>query len=121
MIPPKLARLHKELSLREVFLSFAGYRHPNHRVHDAIAALTASDQLQVHIGTKRWELLDHNGVVVGQLAGGFEAPPGMRCISAKVHAIATWSREQSEPQYQSSLLCDNWEVVLPELVFEPES
>jgi len=113
--------MYKELSLREVFLSFAGYRHPNHRVHGAIAALTAGGQLQVRTGAKRWELLNHSGVVVGQLAGGFEAPPDMRCISAKVHAIATWSREQSEPQYQSSLRCDNWEVVLPELVFEPES
>ena len=121
MIPPELARIHKELSLREVFLSFAGYRHPNHRVHGAIAALTAGDHLQVRTGVKRWELLNHNGVVVGELAGSFEAPAGLRCISAKVHAIATWSREQSEPQYQSSLRCDNWEVVLPELVFEPDS
>ena len=121
MIPPKLARLHKELSLREVFLSFARYRHPNHRIHGAIAALTASDQLQVRIGAKRWELLDHNGVVVGQLAGSFEAPAGMRCISAKVHAIATWSREQSEQQYRNCLQCDRWEVVLPELVFQPDS
>ena len=118
---PELARIHKELSLREVFLSFAGYRHPTHRVHGAIAALTAGDHLQVRTGVKRWELLDHNGVVVGELAGSFEAPAGMRRISAKVHAIATWSREQSEPQYQSSLHCDNWEVVLPELVFEPDS
>ncbi len=118
---PELARLHKELSLREVFLSFAGYRHPNHRVHGAIAALTAGDQLQVRTGAKRWELLDHNGVVVGQLAGSFEAPAGMRCFSAEVHAIATWSREQSEPQYQSGLRCDSWEVVVPALVFEPDS
>ena len=118
---PELARIHKELSLREVFLSFAGYKHPDHRVHGAIAALTAGDPLQVRTGAKRWELLDHNGVVVGRLALGFEAPPGMRCISAKVHAIATWDREYSEPQYQSGLQCDRWEVVLPELVFEPSS
>ena len=45
----------------------------------------------------------------------------MRCIFAKVLAIATWSREYSEPQYQSRLLCDTWEVVVPELVFEPNS
>ena len=27
---------------------------------------------------------------------------------------------QTEPEYQSGLLCDEWEVVVPELVFEPE-
>ena len=77
--------------------------------------------MQVRIGAKRWELLDGNGTVVGQLAGGFNAPPGMHCTDATVLAIATWDRERSEPQYQSRLQRDTWEVVVPELVFEPDS
>ena len=84
-----------------------------------IAALSAGDPLQVRAGANRWELLDGNGTVVGQLAGGFKAPPDMRCTDATVLAIATWGRERSEPQYQSPLRCDTWEVVVPELVFEP--
>ena len=120
-LPPELTRQYRCLGLRDVFLSFAGYRHPNHPVHGSIAALTAGDPLQVRFGANRWELLDGNGVVVGRLSRGFEAPPGMRYISARVHAIATWDREYSEPQYQSGLQCDRWEVVLPELVFEPDS
>ena len=120
-LPPELTRQYHGLGLRNVFLSFAGYKHTNHPVHGAIAALTAGDPLQVRVGARRWELLDHNGMVVGRLAGNFEAPPGMRCISAKVHAIATWDREYSEPQYQRGLQCDSWEVVLPEMVFEPDS
>ena len=118
---PELARRYTRLSLRDVFLSFAGYRHPGHPVHGAIAALSAGAPLQVRVGASRWEILDSKGTVVGQLAGNFEAPPEMRCIFAKVLAIATWSREYSEPQYQSRLLCDTWEVVVPELVFEPNS
>ena len=27
---------------------------------------------------------------------------------------------QTEPQYQDGFRCDEWEVVAPELVFEPE-
>ena len=118
--PPELVRQYKQSSLRDVFLSYAGYRHPNHSLHSAIAALSPGDPLQMQPGAKRWELLDRNGTVVGQLAGNFEAPVGTRCTSASVLAIATWSREYSEPQYQSGLKCDTWEVVVPELVFEPD-
>ena len=28
---------------------------------------------------------------------------------------------QTEPQYQDDLRCDEWELVVPELVFEPEA
>ncbi len=66
------------------------------------------------------ELLDGYRMVVGQLAGGFQAPDGMCCKFATVLAIVTWGREKSEPEYQHGLLCDEWEVVVPELVFEPE-
>ena len=118
---PELARIYRQLGLGDVFLSFAGYRSPNHPVHGAIAALSAGAPLQVRVGANRWELLDSKGTVVGQLAGNFEVPPEMRCIFAKVLAIATWRREHSEPQYQGRLLCDTWEVVVPELVFEPNS
>ena len=118
---PELARRYMQLSLRDVFLSYAGYRRPNRPLHSAIAALSPGDPLQVRAGAGRWELLDSNGTVVGQLAGGFEPPSGTRCISAKVLAIAVWSREYSEPQYQDGLKCDTWEVVVPELIFEPDS
>ena len=118
---PELARRYRRLSLRDIFLSFAGYRHPDHPVHRAIAALSPGDLLQVRVESNRWELLDRNGTVVGQLASGFEAPPGMRCAFAAVLAIVTWDREHSEPQYQDRLHCDTWEVVAPELVFEPDS
>ena len=77
--------------------------------------------MQVRTRADRWELLDRRGRVVGQLAAGFEAPANMRCTFATVFAIATWDRERSEPQYREDLRCDSWEVVVPELVFEPDS
>ena len=117
---PELARRYRQLGLSDVFLSFAGNRHTSNPLHRAIAELSPGDPLHVRVGGKRWELLDHRGMVVGQLAGNFKAPSGTRCASAKVLAIATWSREYSEPQYQNNLRCDNWEVVVPELVFEPD-
>ena len=118
---PELQRHYRRFSLRDVFLSFPGYKGLGHPVHRAIAALLPGDPLQVRVESNRWELLDRNGTVVGQLAGGFEAPAGMRCTFATVFAIAAWDRERSEPQYRDRLHCDTWEVVVPELVFEPDS
>ena len=123
-LPPaaaELKRRYRRLSLRDVFLSFAGYFLPGHSVHRAIAALSPGDLLQVRVRSNRWELADSNGMVVGQLAASFESPVGMRPAFATVWAIATWDRERSEPQFREGLQCGSWEVVVPELVFEPSA
>ena len=44
-----------------------------------------------------------------------------RRIEATVLAVATRSRERSDPKYQQSPTKDTWEAVVPELVFEPLS
>ncbi|MDE0282642.1 MAG: hypothetical protein OXN16_16445 [Gammaproteobacteria bacterium] len=68
----------------------------------------------------RWVLLDERNRVVGRLAGSFEPPSGMRCCKASVFALVGWSREASDPKYHDAIKCDAWEVVMPELVFEPD-
>ena len=118
---PELTRRYRRLSLRDVFLGFAGYKPSAHPVHRAIAALSPSDALEVRVGSNRWQLLDSTKTVVGELAGGFESPEDMRCVSATVFAIAAWDRERSEPEYRGDYRNDTWEVVVPELVFEPDS
>ena len=115
----ELQRRYRRLSLRDVFLSFAGYHGPNHPIHHAIASLSPGDPLHVRVRANRWELVDSNGMVVGQLAAGFEPPAGMQPTLATVWAIAIWDRERSDPQFREGLQCDSWEVVVPELVFEP--
>ena len=85
---PELARRYRRLSLRDVFLSFAGYRGPGHPVHRAIAALSPGDLLQVRVESDRWELLDRSGTVVGQLAGSFQASrrqPALRLCHGHGH------------------------------------
>jgi ATP-dependent DNA helicase RecQ len=44
----------------------------------------------------------------------------MHFVSGQVKAVIVRRREDSEPEYQATLRCDRWEVVLPELVFEPD-
>ena len=112
---------HVRASLEQVDLGFAGRRRSNHGVHRAIASLSPGNRLEMR-GVERgsWELLNRVGMVVGRLARSFKPPTGMRCRAASVLAIVGWSREASDPQYQDSVKCDSWEVVVPELVFEPD-
>ncbi len=116
---PELTRRHRQLALNEVFLSFAGIRPPDDQLHRAIAALSPGDPLQVNQGEQRWRLLNQAGTIVGILAQSFKPPDKMVCTNATVAAIATWSKDRSDPEYADGLHCENWEVVLPELTFEP--
>ena len=116
----ELFQRYRRLSLRDVFLSFAGYRDPADPLHKALADLIPGDRLGVRKGARRWELLDCRGRVVGQLATNYTVPNGMRVKFATVLGVAVWGKEHSEPEYHRSLRSQRWEVVIPELVLEPD-
>jgi ATP-dependent DNA helicase RecQ len=120
-IPDGLRRRYWPLGLKDVDLSFAGRSPPDASVHRAIAALAAGDALGLRQMGERWELCNSVGHVVGRLAKAFAQPAGMRFLSGQVKAVIVRRREDSEPEYHAALRCDRWEVVLPELVFEPEA
>ena len=58
--------------------------------------------------------------IIAAAASGFEGIDNMRCTFAKVLAIASWDSEGSEPEYRKGLRRGSREVVVPELVFEPD-
>ena len=117
---PTFARQYRRLGLDKINLGFAGRYPAHHPVHRAIAALSPGDPLTVRVEkSERWALLNWTGTVVGRLAKSFEPPGGTWCSSASVLAIVAWSRDASESGYQEHLQCNDWEVIVPELVFEP--
>ena len=119
--PAALERRYRRLGLGDVDLGFAGRRPPAHLVHRAIASLAPGDALAVQVTDDRWRLLDGNGTLVGQLSRAFEPPPGMRCRSAAVLAVVAWNRKISDPRYHDGIESEAWEVLVPELVFEPDA
>ena len=120
-VPPAgMARHLKRLSLAEVDLGFAGRRGPGHPVHAATAGLRPGNSLELRRSESgRWELLNAAGTMVGRLARRFEPPAAMHCVSTAVYAVVTRSRAMSDPQFFDRLNCEAWEVVVPELLFEP--
>jgi ATP-dependent DNA helicase RecQ len=116
---PEMARRYLALTAQEVDIGFAG-RHPSaDSVHSATSALSAGDPIALRRGVHRWELTDATGRTVGRLSKAFTPPSGMRFVSARVAAVLVWRREESESGYQALARCEQWEVVLPELVFGP--
>ena len=119
--PEAVEHRHVRPSLEEVDLGFAGRRRAGDPMHGAITALSIDDPLDARVGRDgRWTLLDRAGRTVGRLAAAFRPPSGSRCRSARVFAVVGWSRELSDPSYHDAMKCDTWEVVVPELVFEPD-
>ena len=117
--PVEMRQAYQRLSLRDVQLSFAGYKPPDHPVHRAIAGLSAGAPLRVRTDRNPWELTTVDGISVGQLAQAFKAPPESGGVSATVVAIASWDRTKSEGGYQGRLKSERWEVVIPEIVSTP--
>ena len=117
---PQLSWRHEQATLKEVNISFAGRFPPGDRIHRRIRALTVGSPLDLRRGSGgAWELRDAHGCVVGRMARAFAPPEGMHCRSASVHAVVEWSKAISGPEYRDRCHCEHWEVVIPELVFEP--
>ena len=116
---PLLSRRYERMRLADVDLGFAGRSESGAPIHRTIAALSAGSPLSLSFERERWLLKDSRGLVVGRLAASYAPPKGMTCIAARVAAIVSWSRADSNPEYQALHRCDTWETVIPELVFEP--
>ena len=115
----ELTRSYRCLALKNIDVGFAGRHDPTDEIHTTISALTTGDQIGLRKNANHWELTDSNGKTIGRLSRAFTHPPAMKCIRASVAAIIVRSREGSEPEYRNSVRCDKWEVIMPELVFEP--
>ena len=118
-IPPaplEVGRSYSRLSLRDVQLSFAGFRPSNHPIHKAIASLAAGDPLKIRTDRNPWELITNRGITVGRLSQGFKQPQEAEQVSATVLAIASWNKAKSEARFLDQLKTDQWEVVIPEIV-----
>ncbi len=103
--------------MSSVDLSFAG------RLSDASPTLAAIEQAEIDDKVTlerregKWLILDAQGCVLGRMAGIWAPPEGTRPVSGKVGAIVRWRKSDSGEAFQTYIKRDEWETVLPELVF----
>ncbi|MYD75568.1 MAG: RecQ family ATP-dependent DNA helicase [Gammaproteobacteria bacterium] len=114
-----LDRLYSSPELSDINLGFAGRLKGNrHTSIKAIADLAVGDPLKFQQSGDRWEYLDGSGKRVGIMARNFTMPKGYWIASASVYAVIIW-KQNPESQDYPGVKRDRWEVVIPEIVYEP--
>ena len=101
-----------------VDLSFAGRLRPDDSSLAAIAAASPGDAVQLIRDGDRWRIDNAQGQTLARLSRAFAPPEGTTFLRGEVAAILNWRREDGDEEYNHLLRRDEWEVVLPELVFE---
>ena len=114
--PEQVHHRYHRLDLTSVYLGFAGNQPAGAALHGTIAGMETGDPLAVNDGTSPWTLHNDNNTSVGRLAKGWKPPEGHRPIRAEVLAIARWSADKSEPAFRDRHRCEEWEVIVPEIV-----
>ena len=101
-----------------VDLSFAGRQKDQHLVHRAIAEATVGDAIQLKMAGGRWQIEDMSGRVLGRMAKAFAPLGGTKFVSGQIAAIIRWRKDDADEKFHHMLRRDEWEVVVPDLVFE---
>ena len=101
-----------------VDLSFAGRLRSNDPSLAAIAAARPGDPVHLTRDGDRWRIENAQGQTLARLSRAFVPPEGTTFLRGEVAAVLNWRREDGAEEYNHLLRRDEWEVVLPELVFE---
>ena len=107
-----------------VDLSYAG------RIGEKNPSLTAIEQariddeiyLECDDEKNKWEVMNERGEVLGRMSKKFEPPQGFKLVRGKIGAIVTRyksdGKQNEKPEHREAKVREQWEVVLPELIFE---
>ena len=115
-----LQKRYLTLTLKDVDIGYAGRLPKEHPIHKRISAVQPNDQLTLQFSSNKWALLDSTGETVGCLAKSFAPPPHMKLESCRVYAIMQRGQTDTPENWQHTVKCDEWEVLLPELTYNAE-
>jgi ATP-dependent DNA helicase RecQ len=100
-----------------VDLSFAGRLTKGHPTLAAIAAARPGDPVTLHRDGQRWQVRDVQGCTLAHLSRAFIPPEGTTYLRGEVAAVLIRRKDDGDEDYHHLLRREEWEVVLPELVF----
>lgn len=103
--------------LTSVDLSYVSRLPETSPTHAAISEAKVDNRVTLDQRDGKWMILDTKRRVLGRMSGNWTLPEGTDLVSGKIGAIVRWRRSDNEESYQSHLKRDEWETVLPELVF----
>lgn len=111
-------RIYRYLTKGDVYLSYAGNLPDNDPSLKAIKDLSAGDEILLDLAPDARTITNKAGVTVSKLAKNYKPPKNATFLKGFVSAIQIRNKDESDPKYISALKRDNWEYILPELIFE---
>ncbi|MZR15001.1 RecQ family ATP-dependent DNA helicase [Maritimibacter sp. DP07] len=115
---PGPRRYFQSPEMKMVDLSFAGRQGDRHVVHHAIAEANVGAPVRLANSGDRWQIEDDRGRALGRMSKAFQPPTGTKFVSGEIAAIIRWRKEDADERFHHLIKRDDWEVVVPELVFE---
>lgn len=115
---PGPRRFFQSPEMKMVDLSFAGRQGDRHIVHDAIAEAQVGAPVRLSSVGEHWLIEDSQGRALGRMSKAFAPPIDTKFVTGEIAAIIHWSKEDADERFHHLLKRANWEVVVPELVFE---
>jgi ATP-dependent DNA helicase RecQ len=108
---------YQPINPRMVDLSYAGHLQNGHPALDAIANASVGDPVTLMQENGVWLICDPYGKRIGRMANAFTPPPGTTFLRGEIGGFLRWRKIDNSPRFQTGLKRDEWDVVLPELVF----
>ncbi len=115
---PGPRRYFQSAEARMVDLSFAGRQGQSHPALSAIAEARIGDPITLIREHDRWHLKDLSGRSLGRMSKSFAPPSNTSFVRGEVAAILRWRKEYADEAFHYTIRRDNWEIVIPEMVFE---
>lgn len=111
-------RIYQPLTMKDVYLSYAGQLGSGHSSLAAIASAKAGDRVILTWAGNNWWIENEDGVRISRLANAYTPPAGLSFVRGEINAIVSRYRADVATEWQSQLQREAWEVILPSLVFE---
>lgn len=103
--------------LKLVDLSWAGRLASTNPALAAIMEAQVGEPITLVAIDDTWMIQDAQGRILGRMARAWAPPKGRSFLRGEVGAIVRWRKVDNKEEYRAQLRRDQWEVVLPELVF----
>ena len=116
-VVPVSSEIYQVPDLGMVDLSWAGRLVSGHPSIAAIAAAATGDPVEVVCDGGSWMLKNRQGQTLGKMARSWSPPADARFLRGEVGAVVRWRKSDNQEEYRDTIRRDEWETIVPELVF----
>ena len=99
----RIPRTYQVLSLKDVYISYAGTHPPQHQIHTALSKLRTGDKLRLRIPPNGRVQINAANQTVGKLSNAASAAlrdSGAQVEEARILGLVQWISDECKPQFR---------------------